>query len=89
MSVYRRRRSFACPYCGAKLDSATTVDEEQGPPDVGSISVCFQCAGVGVFTGDGMRQPLDDEEREAIMDDPDVADAVGRLLAFRALNVYE
>lgn len=63
--------SGTCPGCGAVHDAATSPFDPGLRPDEGSISVCFECSHVAIFTGQGLevREPTD-EELVTVLADP-------------------
>jgi hypothetical protein len=51
----------ACPYCGDKQDRATGFHTRY--PAAGDLSVCIQCGGVSVYTGETLqREPWPKDE---------------------------
>ena len=69
----------SCPSCGAKLDAASTVDEEN-PPVPGDVTVCLDC-GVTLVFGDGLALRKFRRDEEAKLD----LDARNKLNSFRAV----
>ncbi len=63
----------SCSRCEAKLDAATSMDDPDALPDADSVSLCFYCGNLAMFTGEGMalRQPTAEEQAE-LMADPEV-----------------
>lgn len=61
---------MACPHCGKVNDAQTCITEPGASPEKGDVSLCFTCAGVAVFTGEGMtvRLPTDEEAAEFAAD---------------------
>lgn len=37
------RHKHKCPYCGYECDAATSLDEPNAMPEVGSIAFCLKC----------------------------------------------
>lgn len=74
-----------CPYCARTNDAAVAEDGRDDRPTPGDYSVCFYCAGVAVFSADGVRKPTE-AERAELVEDPHVHAAVGDLLVWRGLG---
>lgn len=75
------RAKFPCPFCGSPNDCATSAETDNpNPPKAGDLSICFKCAEFCIFTGNALeaRKPTL-EERDAIMDDPDLRRIVHRV----------
>lgn len=54
-----------CPRCGVENDCATDTNSGARRPEIGDLSVCFECGLIGVF-GLGLRiHEATPEEREA------------------------
>lgn len=72
--------TFPCPFCGSPNQVATPVDVDPNPPKAGDVSICIKCAEFCIFTGNALeaRKPTL-EERDAIMDDPDLRRIVHRV----------
>lgn len=51
-----------CPYCEHPLNAAQVVGEEYAEPKPGDVSVCGVCAGIILFTEDGIRSVSEEEE---------------------------
>lgn len=47
-----------CPHCERELDAASAMDGGPQRPEAGDLSVCLYCAGVSVFTGEGLIKRL-------------------------------
>lgn len=87
------RRPMPC--CGHPVDDASIATDpaapcarEGGPtPAAGDVSICFYCAAIGVYTGNGLevRQPSALELAE-FLSDPAVEKAAGDVLAYLALK---
>lgn len=77
----RVTRPTPCPYCGRANDRAFEADDADHLPKPGDVSVCFRCAGLGFFTEEGVRLPTP-AEREELLADPAVVEAVGTILAY-------
>jgi len=56
-----------CVYCLCELDAAYSSSAR--PPQPGDVSICIECAGILIFTGDGLRAPTMSEWRELTADD--------------------
>lgn len=69
-----------CGHCGVPLNRAT--DDEGTRPNAGDLSVCWNCAGVNLFTDELQLTALTDAQVEAILED---ADDRERLAEMRAL----
>jgi hypothetical protein len=62
---------WECRDCGAVVDAATIVLEiGRLPPAAGDVSVCFYCACISVYTGDGLEllAPSEDELAKMVGD---------------------
>lgn len=70
MKIRTTDTATRCPHCGVAHECATGLDNNNRPTD-GSISICIECAGVGIFEKEGtaVRAPTDDE-LTAIMAEP-------------------
>ena len=82
MTNHVRRRRWVCPYCGRHTDCDTEAYGD-GVPEVGDVSVCFYCAGVGIYTADGVRLPTD-SERVVLLTDAGVVGVVSAVLVHLA-----
>lgn len=73
----------ACPWCGAKNDAATGLTGAPVPA-AGDVGICFSCAGLLVYTGNGLnvRRPSRREEHAAASSVV-VAEAIRKVLLFR------
>lgn len=72
-----------CPDCGVINEAARQVGGEESP-DAGDISVCFSCAGVNIFTGDGINvRPPTPEEWQELMYDELIMKTQERILALK------
>jgi len=59
-----------CSACGETLMQVTGVDrEDDREPRAGDFTVCSRCANVMVWTGDGLREPTQDELLTALHDE--------------------
>ena len=80
--------SVDCPKCGTPNPAATHLVEhpELDPPAEGDISICWNCAGLATFTGDGVNvRPCTEAERAEALDDPACIAAIGAVLADKGL----
>ncbi|WP_155290396.1 hypothetical protein [Rhodococcoides fascians] len=57
-----------CPHCNTAVDSTVPVGQPDNRPDPGDVNVCVYCAGVSVFTADGLRKPTLDEASEFLLE---------------------
>ena len=52
----------ACPSCGKVLDAASSLQGRK--PKAGDVSICLECANVGIFDADlTLRRPTKAEKR--------------------------
>ncbi len=79
-----------CHNCGTLNDDATDINNPDARPTEGDVSVCFYCAALALFTGDGYgtRAPTE-EERLALLADPLVTETTGHVLLYNALDRSE
>jgi hypothetical protein len=66
VKVKRYKQRAECPYCGAGNDAFTDA-YGHALPHAGDWSICFSCARVAVFTGQGLsvRRLTNEEEGQA------------------------
>lgn len=57
-----------CWHCFAPNDAATGADHDEAPTD-GDVTLCIECGEWGIFEGESVRKPTDDEYVE-IVDNP-------------------
>lgn len=78
---------YPCWACGAPNDDVTGVTTTSHTPKDGDASVCFHCAVIGVFTGNGyeQRQPTEAELAE-ISESPQVRFMQRMILSQRVLE---
>lgn len=69
MMARDRMHRLGCWACGHVNDAASSLDTTE-PPDDGSVSICFYCSALSVFTGQGLvvRQPTPGELDEFLAD---------------------
>jgi len=56
----------ACPNCGTLLEAATGL----GTPQPGSLSICYQCDALMIFSADLTLRLMTPEERAQLDKDP-------------------
>lgn len=81
---YYRHSNMTCPACGYVMDASSTVHGEnqaEAAPTDGDWSICIACGAVNVYTNGatGLRPPTA-EERNEFNADPDVREAVRRVI---------
>jgi len=69
MRTDRYDQSFACPACGDRHDSTSSMQQDIAPPKPGDAMVCVMCMTVNVWTGDGVRLATGDEQLQFAMDE--------------------
>ncbi len=74
-----------CPYCNAKLEFATNLDDKATTPAPGDVGICFYCAGLLMYiTQGGVRQLNDNEYKK--LDKKTRAELDAQANAVRRLN---
>lgn len=58
-----------CWHCDRPLDAASPLDEFQGKPHPGAISLCLYCGAVAVFGPDLTLYPADEQTLEELAED--------------------
>jgi hypothetical protein len=82
--------SVNCPSCGRPNSAATHYRPSDGiePPAEGDVSICWGCAKLAVFTGDGLNvRACTEEERAEFLADPACVEAIGAVLAEHGLTL--
>lgn len=81
--------SVNCPSCGRPNPAATNViPDDVEPPAEGDVSICWGCAKLAVFTGEGVNvRACTEEERAEFLADPGVMAAIGAVLAEHGLEL--
>jgi len=69
MKTYPKIGLTKCPTCGYTVDSATQAHGEEGMPSDGTVSVCLNCGGLGIYLADLTLRPINDEETQEVMRD--------------------
>jgi hypothetical protein len=55
--------AMPCPFCGELQNGATEIDGDGKKPEAGDVGICWKCANVVIYTGNGSerRKPTDTE----------------------------
>ena len=82
--------SINCPSCGRPNPAATHAipGDIEPPPAEGDVSICWGCAKLAVFTGDGLNvRACTEAERAEFLADPACVEAIGAVLAHHGLEL--
>lgn len=79
--VHKVERARECPGCGAALDGALHVGEEEHAPTPGDVSICMYCRDIMIFEEEAFRLPTD-EELSDILEDKTIRKAIRALEEF-------
>ena len=83
-----RTRCVSCPVCGKPLDSISSVQGDNQPPQPGDITVCLYCGAVMEVGGGLVPQPFTPEEAEELCRDPELMAQLQRVEAARRLTLH-
>lgn len=77
-----------CPHCGQvfTLTERTAADDQPAMPEAGDVTVCWGCAGVGMFTADGGVRLPEPAELAELRADPAVHAELTRVAAVIRLH---
>lgn len=70
-----------CSKCRETIDVATHMGPDERAPQENDISICWFCGHVTLWRADRTLREMTEEERRAILRDPDVAKVLGSILA--------
>lgn len=45
-----------CPECGTKLNTCTSFDADEKPPEAGDVTVCGYCGCIGIYNEEGIEK---------------------------------
>ena len=66
-----------CPYCGKKLDRCSSV-QDRATPKPGDLTLCFGCSLLMAFDAELRVRPLNAQELERLLGDPELQEIVAR-----------
>lgn len=80
------RGIYHCPWCSVQNDAALAMQDDGNRPNVGDVSVCWNCGSVALFDNTmHLRRPRPDESAD-ILDNPMVTAMRAEIIARRREN---
>jgi hypothetical protein len=74
-----------CPRCGSKNNGYTQATGDERAPEPGDVSLCWECGGMNIFTDDGKVRLPTEEERNHLLAQPDVLEAMELRAVYRTM----